>query len=66
MTVRLPVAVRGNISARPRPSALPIPADRRVSAFVPTPVFDRWSEESAGIRPAALEQGDNVITIANL
>ncbi|MGT2514792.1 head maturation protease, ClpP-related [Sphingomonas panni] len=58
-----PRAIAGNVQARARPSALPIPADRRVSAFVPTPVFDRWSEDAAGIRPAALEQGDNVITM---
>jgi len=58
-----PRALIGGIMARARPSALPVPADRRVSAFSPLPVMERWGEDAAGIRPAALEQGDNVITM---
>ncbi|PNU02619.1 peptidase [Novosphingobium guangzhouense] len=53
----------GGIQARQRPNALPVPADRRVSAFSPLPVMERWGEDAAGLRPAALEQGDNVITM---
>jgi ATP-dependent Clp protease protease subunit len=53
----------GRVMGRARPSALPVPADRRVSAFSPLPVLDRWGEDAAGIRPAALEKGDNVITM---
>lgn len=60
---RLPRAIIGGINARTRPNALPVPADHRVSAFSPLPVLDRWGSEAAGIRPAALEQGDNVITM---
>jgi ATP-dependent protease ClpP protease subunit len=51
------------VMAIARPAALPVPADRRVSAFSPLPVMDRWGEDAAGIRPSALEQGDNVITM---
>lgn len=58
-----PRSIVGGIQARERPNALPVPADRRVSAFSPLPVMDRWGEDAAGIRPAALEQGDNVITM---
>lgn len=58
-----PRAIIGAVNAQSRPNALPVPADRRVAAFSPVPVMDRWGEEAAGIRPAALEQGDNVITM---
>lgn len=58
-----PRSIIGGVQARDRPSALPIPADRRVSAFSPLPVMERWGEDAAGIRPAALESGDNVITM---
>ena len=49
--------------ARERPAALPMPATRTVSALTPGSVIERWSEEAAGIRPAALGSGDNVITM---
>lgn len=59
----LPRAIVGGINARARPNAVPVPVDRRVSALSPLPVLDRWGADAAGIRPAALEQGDNVITM---
>lgn len=62
-TPTMPSAIIGGVKARARPMALPVPADRRVSAFSPLPVMDRWGEDAAGIRPAALESGDNVITM---
>lgn len=49
------------VMAKARPSALPMPADRKVSAFAPADVYDRWGEEAAGVR--AVSQGDNVITM---
>lgn len=59
-----PRSIIGTVHARAdRPSALPVPVDRRVSAFSPLPVMERWGDEAAGIRPAALESGDNVITM---
>ncbi|MFC0305303.1 head maturation protease, ClpP-related [Rhizorhabdus histidinilytica] len=59
----MPRSIIGGVRARERPNALPVPADRRVSAFSPLPVMERWGADAAGIRPAALEQGDNVITM---
>ncbi|MCH4893998.1 Clp protease ClpP [Sphingomonas sp. SFZ2018-12] len=59
---KLPRAING-VHARQRPAALPLPADRKVSAFTPSPVLDRWNADAAGIRPSALEIGDNVITM---
>lgn len=59
----LPRSIVSGVRARARPNALPVPADRRVSAFSPLPVLDRWGADAAGIRPAALEQGDNVIAM---
>ena len=55
---------RGSImkpQAKVRPGALPLPANRDVAAFTKPSVFDRWSEDAAGVR--ALEPGDNVITM---
>jgi len=49
------------VFAKARPGALPVPAQRDVSALTKPQVFDKWSAEAAGIR--ALEQGDNVITM---
>lgn len=60
-----PRAVIGGVRAE-RPNALPVPADRRVAAFAPANVVDRWSDEAAGIRPAALSSGDNVITMFDI
>ncbi len=61
-----PRGIIGGVQARDRPNALPVPADRRVSAFSPLPVLDRWSEDAAGVRPAALDSGDNVITMFDI
>lgn len=58
-----PRSMVGRVQARQRPGALPIPAERGVAAFTPAPVLDRWNAEAAGVRPAALEPGDNVITM---
>lgn len=49
------------VFAKDRPSALPMPADRRIAAFAPPEVYDRWGNEAAGIR--AVAAGDNVITM---
>ena len=49
------------VNAKARPGALPMPADRKVSAFAPANVYDRWGDEAAGIR--AVAAGDNVITM---
>lgn len=65
-TPHLPKAIVGGVQARERPNALPVPADRRVAAFAPGTVMDRWGEEAAGIRPAALSSGDNVITMFDI
>lgn len=42
---------------------LPVPSNRKVSAFTEPQVFEKWNEEAAGLRPAALSSGDNVITM---
>lgn len=49
------------VFAKDRPGALPVPADRRIAAFAPPQVYDRWGEEAAGVR--AVASGDNVITM---
>lgn len=54
------------IFARERPGAVPLPGDRRVGAFTKEDVLSRWGEEAAGVRPVALEQGDNVITMFDI
>jgi ATP-dependent Clp protease, protease subunit len=51
------------VFAMARPGALPIPADRRISAFTKPDVFDRWGEDAAATRPSAVESGVNVITM---
>ncbi|WP_193336175.1 head maturation protease, ClpP-related [Devosia beringensis] len=51
------------VFAKARPGALPLPAHRDVSAFTKPQVFEKWSDEAAGLRPNAVEQGDNVITM---
>lgn len=61
-----PRGVTGRVQSRQRPGALPIPAERGVAAFTPAPVLDRWNAEAAGVRPAALEPGDNVITMFDI
>lgn len=47
-----------------RPGAMPLPARRDVAAFTKPQVFDKWSDDAAGIR--ALERGDNVITMFDI
>jgi ATP-dependent protease ClpP protease subunit len=49
------------VFGRDRPAALPLPAERRVSALAPASVFERYDEIAAGVR--ALAPGDNVITM---
>ena len=56
----LPRAIRG-VNGRDRPTALPLPADTRVSALVDGRVLEKWSADAAGIR--AVDVGDNVITM---
>lgn len=52
------------VFAKARPGALPMPAHRDVSALTKPQVFEKWSDEAAGIR--ALERGDNVITMFDI
>jgi ATP-dependent protease ClpP protease subunit len=49
------------VFAMARPAAMPLPVRQDVHAFTKPDVFDKWSEDAAGIR--ALERGDNVITM---
>lgn len=49
------------VMAKARPSALPVPAQKRVSAFTKPDVFDQWGKDAAGVR--ALAVGDDVITM---
>lgn len=44
-----------------RPDALPVPAQRRVSAFTKPDVFDQWGKDAAGIRALAID--DATITM---
>jgi ATP-dependent Clp protease protease subunit len=53
--------MRSAVQAMARPGALPVPANRDVHALTAPSVFDRWSQDAAGVR--ALEKGDNVITM---
>ena len=50
--------------AKDRPGALPVPADRKVSALTAPSVLDKWGDEAAGVR--ALSKGDNVITMFDI
>jgi hypothetical protein len=52
---------RPRVFAKARPGALPIPAHTDVSAFTKPQVFDKWSNDAAGVRAVAM--GDNVITM---
>jgi len=47
-----------------RPDAMPMPAQRRVSAFTKPDVFDKWGEDAAGIRALAMD--DATITMFDL
>jgi ATP-dependent protease ClpP protease subunit len=49
------------VFAKARPGAMPMPARRDVAAFTKPQVFDKWSDDAAGIRAVAV--GDNVITM---
>lgn len=51
----------GRVNGRDRPSALPVPADRSVSALARPNILEKWAAEAAGIR--AVESGDNVVTM---
>lgn len=55
-----PRGLVGKVRAE-RPAAMPVPARKDVHAFTGPEVFDRWSEDAAGIR--ALERNDNVVTM---
>ena len=52
------------VFAQARPGALPLPGDRKISAFTTPGALERWGDEAAGIR--ALASGDNVITMFDL
>jgi len=54
------------VFAKARPGAMPVPASRDVSALTKPQVFEKWSADAAGVRPAALEQGDGVITMFDI
>lgn len=62
MTDRFPRIMAEAYGARP--GALPLPADRKVSAFTQPAVLERWNEEAAGIR--ALAHGDATITMFDM
>lgn len=49
------------VMAQARPGAMPLPARRDVCAFTGPQAFERWADESAGVR--AVAAGDNVITM---
>lgn len=53
----------GPVYAMARPAAMPVPLERRVAALTQPDIFERWSADLGAIRPAALEAGDNVITM---
>lgn len=55
---------RPSVFAMARPAALPVPAERNISALTKPSVLEKWGEESAGIR--ALASGDNVIQMFDL
>jgi ATP-dependent Clp protease protease subunit len=57
---RMPRAI-SNVNGKDRPGALPMPADRSVSALARPNILEKWSADAAGIR--AVESGDNVITM---
>ena len=52
------------VMAMARPEAMPLPAQRTISAFTKPDVHEKWSADAAGIR--ALSMGDNVITMFDL
>lgn len=54
------------VFAKARPGALPLPAACEAQAFTKADVLDRWAADAAGVRPAALARGDNVITMFDI
>jgi ATP-dependent Clp protease protease subunit len=56
----MPRAISG-VNGKDRPSALPMPADRSVSALARPNILEKWAADAAGIR--AVESNDNVITM---
>jgi ATP-dependent Clp protease protease subunit len=63
MIRKSPEGLRSRLFAQlgARPGALPLPARKDVCALTSHKVFDKWSDEAAGIR--AVEAGDNVVTM---
>jgi ATP-dependent protease ClpP protease subunit len=60
--LKRPRGVMTGIKAKAeRPAALPMPAKRNISAFTSPEVFEKWSNEAAGIR--SVQSDDNVITM---
>jgi len=55
--------VSARVFAMARPGALPLPATSAAQAFTKADVLDRWAADAAAVRPAALERGDNIITM---
>lgn len=55
---------RPRVHAKARPGALPVPASKDVCALTKPSVFDRWSDEAAGVR--AVATGDNIITMFDI
>lgn len=55
---------RLRVMAKARPDALPVPAEKNISALTKSSVLDKWGDESAGVR--AVERGDNVITMFDI
>lgn len=53
--------LKPRVMAQARPAPLPLPVRQDVHAFTKPAVFDRWGEDAAGVRAAAI--GDNVITM---
>jgi ATP-dependent Clp protease, protease subunit len=54
------------VFAKARPGALPLPGACEAQAFTKADVLDRWSADAAGVRPSAVERGDNVITMFDI
>jgi ATP-dependent protease ClpP protease subunit len=61
---KLPRGAVTKPQAKGRFGALPVPANRDVSAYTKPNVFDRWTDDAAGVR--SLEMGDNVITMFDI
>lgn len=60
----MPRGISRVMNARTDLPALPVPANRRVTALVDSKVVEAFDRDAAGIR--ALERGDNVITIFDI